>query len=168
MTFERVLVGWRAPGGEQHRNITACSVQESVHAIRGADIDVHHRHLRSPGDKIMADCHVLRRVFVRTRNRLGNRRPQRLRLCQCFDQRCEIGARIRKQVINAPVREDSKVGIRDRTVLQRLLRHLGFFPCYIATASLNGCFYPVIVADREAIANRLDDDSARLITENPA
>ena len=126
MAFQRIFVGRRAAGGEQHRYVPARGVQQSVHAVRGADIDVHHRHLRPARHQIMPDRHVLRGVFMRTRNRLRDRRAECLRLGQRFDQRCEIGTGIREQVINPAVCENRQIGVRDGAFFERLFRHVGF------------------------------------------
>ena len=103
--------------------MAAGGVEQAVHPVGGADVDVDHDRLRFAGDEIITDGHVHGGIFVGTGYRRRYPGLQHLRLCQRFDHRREIGSGVGEPVIDAAIGEQRQVGVGDGNVVQRNLCH---------------------------------------------
>ena len=91
----------RAAGRQQHRHPVAARVDQGVDRIGGTNIGVQHDRLRLPGDHRVAMRHGERAILMRHHHRSRHLSVGPRRTCEGFDDRCEVGARIAEQVIDA-------------------------------------------------------------------
>jgi hypothetical protein len=101
----------RAAGGEQQRHPVARQVDQVVDGVGGADVDVHHHRLGSPGHQIGAVRHGDREVLVRHQHRPRQPGVAGAGAAERLDDGREIGARIGEEEIDAVLGERAQENV---------------------------------------------------------
>ena len=108
----------RAARGEEDRHVLARGVDEAVHRVRRADADVHHHRLRAAGDHGVAVRHRDAHVLVRHDDDLRQLPAELLALGVRLDDRREVGAAVREQIVDAARGEQAEPGVGGRFGLE--------------------------------------------------
>ena len=109
---ERTLFGdRRSARSKDQRHAVARKIDQVVDGIGGADVDMHHHRLRTPGHQISAVRHADREVFVRHQNRFRHLGVGLLGAGEGFDDGREVGAGIAEEVIDAVIGKPAQEGL---------------------------------------------------------
>ncbi len=101
-----------AAGRQQDRDIVAGGIHQPADGVGGADRDVHHHGGGLAAGAVIAVCHRHGDVFMRDHHEAGDLPAGTLVARQRFHDRCEIGAGIGKDMLDAALAEPGQVGFR--------------------------------------------------------
>ena len=108
----------RASGHQQQRHVVARGVHQRTDCIAGAHRYVNHDAGRLAGHLVVAVRHRDGEILVRNREELRCWLAAPGERHEPFDDRCEIGARIREHVLHAPPLQSTQKRLGHRPLLR--------------------------------------------------